>query len=328
MPAPTLPREKSTVPRIQVDVARKVQEDPLLKIRRQEEERKAVLREQLLIQQRLGAHGKKPATSELSYGKRKGVKCGSERSDNSDLDLKLASKLKKLKGKEREETLDEKIAKKILKLKGKRDSSSSSSTSSSSLSSSSSSSSSSPSLSYSSSSSPAKKKKSRNEKKRSTRHDVKKRNDGYSSCQRREAADHNRTSNSKNQYRSRTSPSRTRDSSSSRNFQPWRKTDSLTFSSKRATVGRLSQEEIEKRRKEMMQSAVTREQERKVKVDRYRQEVEEEAGQLNANRPKEAEFVKYFKFFTKHLVYSLTNNCFYSVTKTENNWLASLPIRP
>lgn len=305
------------MPRIQVDVARKVQEDPLLKIRRQEEERKAVLREQLLIQQRLGAHGKKPATSELSYGKRKGVKCGSERSDNSDLDLKLASKLKKLKGKEREETLDEKIAKKILKLKGKRDSSSSSSTSSSSSS-----------LSSSSSSSSAKKKKSRNEKKRSTRHEVKKRNDGYSSCQRREAADHSRTSNSQNQYRSRTSPSRTRDSSSSRNFQPWRKTDSQTFSSKRATVGRLSQEEIEKRRKEMMQSAVTREQERKVKVDRYRQEVEEEAGQLNANRPKEAEFVKYFKFFTKHLVYSLTNNCFCSVTKTENNWLASLPIRP
>jgi hypothetical protein len=55
---------------------------------------------------------------------------------------------------------------------------------------------------------------------------------------------------------------------------------------------KLSEEELEKRRREMMQHAVVREQERKVKVDKYRKEIEEEAGQLNADRPKEAAFVK------------------------------------
>ena len=55
---------------------------------------------------------------------------------------------------------------------------------------------------------------------------------------------------------------------------------------------KLSEEELEKRRREMMQNAIVRDQERKIKVENYRKEVEEEAGQLNANRPKEAEFVK------------------------------------
>lgn len=55
---------------------------------------------------------------------------------------------------------------------------------------------------------------------------------------------------------------------------------------------KLSEVELEKRRREMMQSAEVREHERKVKVDKYRKEVEDEAGQLNADRPKEAEFVK------------------------------------
>lgn len=54
----------------------------------------------------------------------------------------------------------------------------------------------------------------------------------------------------------------------------------------------MSEEELERRRKEMMQQAVVRDQERKDKVDKYRKEVEEEAGQLNAERPKEAAFVK------------------------------------
>ena len=54
----------------------------------------------------------------------------------------------------------------------------------------------------------------------------------------------------------------------------------------------LSEEELEKRRMEMMQQAVVRDKERKTKVEKYREEVAEEDRQLNADRPKEAVFVK------------------------------------
>ena len=42
----------------------------------------------------------------------------------------------------------------------------------------------------------------------------------------------------------------------------------------------------------MMQEAVVRDQERKVRAEKYRKESEVEAGRLSVNRPKEAAFVK------------------------------------
>ena len=42
----------------------------------------------------------------------------------------------------------------------------------------------------------------------------------------------------------------------------------------------------------MMQEAATQNCERKEKVEKYRKEIEEEDSKLNADRPKEAAFIK------------------------------------
>lgn len=278
LPAPTLPREKSLVPKIQVDVARKVQEDPLLKIRRQEEERRAALREQMLIQQRLHAHTRKPSsTSEVHSEKRKVKKSSSDSSDNSDLDSKLAMKLKKLKQVEKKESLDEKIAKKLKKFKERKDSSSSSSSSDSS-----------------------REKKRRHDKKHRSQIESEKGKEIYNRNEKPRTVVDKRPTNLSSRDpkyyndRRRRSRSRSRERVSNRDNRsfPHRRAESTAVVNKRSSGIRLSEEELEKRRREMMQNAVAREQERKVKVDNYRKEVKEEADQLNANRPKEAEFVK------------------------------------
>lgn len=278
LPAPTLPREKSSVPRIQVDVARKVQEDPLLNIRRQEEERKALLREQMLIQQRLTSHNKKTSNPKDQGQKRKERRNSSESSNCSDLDSKLALKLKQLKKSEKKESLDEKLAKKLLKLKKRRDSTCSSSSSSS--------------------------------EDDNAKHKERKRTSRDADHQREQ---HRRTFNQNGKYAKANDASKSssvhvqerftprdhrknshevRDGYKDSRPLPRHRSERETVTRSRNSGMKLSEDEMEKRRREMMQHAVVRDNERKVKVDKYRKEVEEEAGQLNANRPKEAEFVK------------------------------------
>ncbi|XP_046648805.1 pre-mRNA-splicing factor CWC25 homolog [Daphnia pulicaria] len=285
LPAPTLPREKSSVPRIQVDVARKVQEDPLLTIRRQEEERRATLREQMLIQQRLTSHSNKTSNSNHVGSKNRTEKRkDSDSSDSSDLDSKLASKLKQLKKKE---SLDEKIAKKLQKLKKRRDSTSSSS------------------------SSDSDDKNDRHGKKR-TSYDSRREREPeemyHHNDRHRKTDNYRRSSSSHTQKKIASEDVRRRPRSRSRSrsprsrevranykdtrSQPRTLTEGPPVANKRSTGMKLNEEELEKRRREMMQHAVVREQERKVKVDKYRKEVEDEAGQLNSDRPKEAAFVK------------------------------------
>ena len=276
LPPKTLPREKSSVPRIQVDVARKVQEDPLLKIRRQEEERKSMLREQMLIQQRLTSHNKKPANKpEEKSKKRKGRRSSSESSGDSDLDSKLALKLKQLKKPEKKESLDEKIAKKLHQLKKRRDS-----------------------ISSSTSSDAEKDKDQRKGKSHSSRrHERVGSKDSHTTGKFRTNDDYRQqgSSHDKNSFKDRRRRSRSRETD--KNYRdsrplPRPRVENNKMLNKRSSGMKLSEEELEKRRREMMQNAIVRDQERKIKVENYRKEVEEEAGQLNANRPKEAEFVK------------------------------------
>ena len=200
LPAPTLPRQKATVPSMQVDVVRKVQEDPLLRIRRVAEEKKAQLLEQAKIRQRLsGVSGKS-----LS---------GKRQADDDVLDEQLASKLKSLRKRDepssKDKALDEKIAEKLRKLKEKE-----------------------------------------------RRHSPPR----------------------LDRRRDRSPP---RHSSNSRPKPPPPRKPAA-----------LSADEIEKRRREMMDQAVVRDHERKQTVDKYRKEMEAEDKQLNSSRPKEADFVK------------------------------------
>lgn len=275
LPAPTLPRKKALVPKIQVDVARKVQEDPLLTIRRQEEERKAVLREQLLIQQRLSTHTKKTVEKEKeSHRKGKRRKGSSESSEDSDLDSKLAQKLKQLKKPHtKTQNIDEEIARKLKKLKKRKERTSSSSSSS--------------------DLEDCKDKRHGKKHERSERYTSSK-----STNTRYEEKNPNETmrirpSSSVREEKYLSTKSRHTTQTGERNHlrDTWQKQRAMGLPKNDKRM-KLSEEELEKRRKEMMDHAVVRDQERKDKVDRYRKEVEEEAGQLNANRPKEAAFVK------------------------------------
>ncbi|KAI9557053.1 hypothetical protein GHT06_016850 [Daphnia sinensis] len=280
LPAPTLPREKSSVPRIQVDVARKVQEDPLLNIRRQEEERKALLREQMLIQQRLTSHSKKTSNHKEQSHKRKERRNrpSSESSSCSDLDSKLALKLKQLKKSEKKESLDEKIAKKLLKLKKRRGSGCSSSSSS--------------------SEDDSAKHKGRKRTSHEADHERGQHRRTYNQTEKYARANEAPKSSSAHARERFTPRDHPKNSHEVRNGYkdsrppPRHRSERDAGPRNRSSGMKLSEEEMEKRRREMMQDAVVRDNERKVKVDKYRKEVEEEAGQLNANRPKEAEFVK------------------------------------
>lgn len=257
--------------------------DPLLAIRKQEEERKATLREQMLIQQRLTSHNKKPSSiNNASSKKRAEKRKSSDSSDHSDLDSKLALKLKKLKKNEKQESLDEKIAKKLRQLKKRRDSTSSATSSDS----------------GNDTTDKLRKKiasyDSRLEREKHEkihRHNEKHRTTDY---YRRSSSSHiqNRLVSEDRHRRSRSRSREVRSKYKDARPQHRTQTESATVVNKKSTGMKLSEEELEKRRREMMQHAVVREQERKVKVDKYRKEIEEEAGQLNADRPKEAAFVK------------------------------------
>lgn len=333
MPPQLLPRRKTEVPNIQVDVARKIQGDPLLDIMQQQEERKAMLREQMLIQQRLASQSKKsknlPSKDSRLEKKQRHKKIKRKKSesssDSSDLDEKLADKLKKLKNKDEERSLDSQIALKLKHLKKRVSSSSSSSSSSSTSTESEEEKSSNKKIlsrgkvknaygsndkrqlahqhsrhrSYEESSRPQHKKvfsPSRERKRRSR--------------ERRSRSQERRRSRSK-EKRSRSREERThgsRDERSNYNSEKERRrigvttyTNQATGNQQRASMAsfprkrhgtRLNEEELEKRRREMMQEAVVRDQERRTQVEKYRKEAEVEATQLSINRPKEAAFVK------------------------------------
>ena len=352
LPPPTLPRnQRSSVPAVQVDVARKVQEDPLLRIKLQAEEKKAALLEQMLIKKRLATQSQKKnkeqavetqvTKKDKKKKKKKKKKKGSESEDSdsgsdADLDAKLAQKLLHLQ-KGKEEDLDTQIANKLkhIREQKKRSSSSSSSTSSSSDSSESEKDKKSP-VSKKRPRSPSSKRpdevaarrhltgdrspRDRHQQRyeRNPRDDGRFRNDRRRSrsphkkeWQKPLHEDRERRDRDRDRVRERTwdrdrergqDRDRNRDREKrrsppdqSRPREPSSRPGAPSFQ-KKPIVPRLSEEEMEKRRREMMQDAVTRDIERKHKVDQYRKETAAEDDQLNSDRPKEAAFVKYVTF--------------------------------
>jgi len=313
LPPQLLPRRKTEIPNIQVDVARKIQGDPLLDIMQQQEERKAMLREQMLIQQRLASQSNKSRNlcvknskveEKLKQGKSK-RKMSSSSSSSSDLDEKLADKLKRLKEKKKEKSIDSQIAQKLKSLKKKKVSSSSSSSSSSSES---------------------------EDEKSISKNKYKKQHKNYHSSS-RERRNHSRSrerrrTNSQERRRSRSRERRTPRSGNEKRThgnKNWKQISetkninqvellqqrtSMSSFPKNRNGTKLSSEELEKRRKEMMQEAVIRDQERRVQVEKYRKADEDEANQLSVNRPKEAAFVK------KHLATVASNSTIESRIKS------------